>query len=148
MAIRPVGCRACMTPTCHTGGTPAQSYLYICSICSPFVSLRIMKNDGSELVPGLDVESLRLDSSSAISTPAHRKPRRFNRGEKFLRGPIPWSWLSIAARLPGKALSVGLAIWHLNGFKNTGTVELSRRPLEDLGVSRQAGYRGLRTLEG
>ena len=47
----------------------------------------------------------------------------------------------------GKALQVGLAIWHLAGLKNAMTVELSRVPLESLGVTRQTGYRGLKALE-
>jgi DNA-binding transcriptional ArsR family regulator len=53
----------------------------------------------------------------------------------------------VAARLPGKALQVGLAVWHLAGLKNAMTVELSRVPLENLGVTRQAAYRGLKALE-
>ena len=93
-----------------------------------------------------DVDSLRLPSCVAapVST---SKPMRFRRGQRFLRGPIPWDWLSVAARLPGKALQVGLAVWHLAGLKNAMTVELSRVPLENLGVTRQAAYRGLKALE-
>lgn len=92
-----------------------------------------------------DVDSIRLPTSPA-TPPAVRKPR-FRQGEKFLRGPIPWPWLSKAARLPGQALQVGLVLWHLDGFKKTGVVDLSRVPLEDFGVSRQAAYRGLKALE-
>ena len=94
-----------------------------------------------------DVDSLRLPCSAATPL-THHKPQQFRRGQKFLRGPIPWVWLSVAARLPGKALHVGLAIWHLAGFKNTTTIELSRVPLKSLGVTRQAAYRGLKALEG
>jgi hypothetical protein len=94
----------------------------------------------------LDVDSLRLPSGIAAPLP-RRKSQRFGPGQKFLRGPIQWDWLSGAARLPGKALQVGLAIWHLAGLKNAMTIELSRVPLESLGVTRQAGYRGLKALE-
>jgi hypothetical protein len=93
-----------------------------------------------------DVEDFRLPCS-ATTVPSSGKPQRFRKGEKFLRGPIPWAWLSVAARLPGKALAVALVIWHLAGFKNTTTIELSRVPLKSLGVSRQAAYRGLKKLE-
>jgi DNA-binding transcriptional ArsR family regulator len=93
-----------------------------------------------------DVDNLRL--SSCVAAPVSpSKPVRFGRGQRFLRGPIPWDWLSVAARLPGKALQVGLAVWHLSGLKNAMTVELSRVPLESLGVTRQAAYRGLKALE-
>ena len=37
--------------------------------------------------------------------------------------------------------------WHLAGLKNAMTVELSRVPLESLGVTRQAAYRGVKALE-
>jgi hypothetical protein len=72
---------------------------------------------------------------------------RFKPGQRFLRGPIPWNWLSGAALLPGKSLQVGLAVWHLAGLKTAMTVELSRVPLKSLNVTRQAGYRGLKALE-
>jgi hypothetical protein len=93
-----------------------------------------------------DVDSLRLPS--CIAAPVTRlKSQRFGPGQKFLRGPIPWDWLSAAARLRGKALHVALAIWHLAGLKKTMTVELSRVPLESLGVTRQSAYRGVKALE-
>jgi DNA-binding transcriptional ArsR family regulator len=64
-----------------------------------------------------------------------------------LRGPIPWNWLLKAAHLPGKSILVALAIWYLDGFKRTKAIELSQVPLESLGVTRQAAYRGLKALE-
>lgn len=90
----------------------------------------------TQLDDTFDVDSLRLPSGIAAPL-TRRKSQRFGPGQKFLRGPIPWDWLSGAARLPGKALQVGLAIWHLAGLKNAMTVELSRVPLESLGVTRQ-----------
>ncbi len=68
-------------------------------------------------------------------------------GEKFLKGPIPMSWLSKAARLKGQALHVGMALWFLAGIKRNGTVALASSVLEDLGVSRYSEYRALRELE-
>jgi hypothetical protein len=93
-----------------------------------------------------NVDSLRLPSRITGPWPSS-KPVRFRRGQKFLLGPIPWDWLAVAARLPGKALQVGLVIWHLAGLKKAMTIELSRVPLESLGVTRQAAYRGLKALE-
>lgn len=40
-----------------------------------------------------------------------------------------------------------MAIWFLAGIKNSRTVALSGKTLEGLGVSRYAGYRGLKALE-
>ena len=75
------------------------------------------------------------------------KPPRPGPGEKFLKVPIPWSWLSKAARLKGQALHVGMALWFLAGIKRNGTITLSGSVLEDLGVSRHSGYRALHALE-
>ena len=38
-------------------------------------------------------------------------------GDRFLKGPVPWSWIAGAAALPGQALLVGLCIWRLAGAK-------------------------------
>jgi hypothetical protein len=32
------------------------------------------------------------------------------RSDRYLRGPVPLAWLEAAARLPGRALQVGLAL--------------------------------------
>jgi hypothetical protein len=75
------------------------------------------------------------------------KPPRPGPGDKFLKGPIPWSWLSKGASLKGQALHVGIALWLLAGIKRSQSVRLSNSVLEDLGVSRFSGYRALHTLE-
>jgi hypothetical protein len=77
----------------------------------------------------------------------NRLPRH-KPGGRFLKGPIPWDWLSVAARLPGKALHVATALWFAAGIKNTRVVALSGKVLRDMGVQRNAGYRGLDALEG
>lgn len=78
------------------------------------------------------------------SLPKHKN------GEKFLKGPIPWDrWLSIAAKGSGrgKSLHVAMALWFLAGMNNKATVTLSGTVLKDLGVKRNAAYRGLNALE-
>jgi DNA-binding MarR family transcriptional regulator len=68
-------------------------------------------------------------------------------GERFLRGPIPMPWLLAASSLPGKALSVGVAIWHVAGMEKTARVRLSHKLLREGGVTRDSAYRALRRLE-
>ena len=65
----------------------------------------------------------------------------------FLKGPIPMAWLNAAARLPGKTLNVGLAIWWLAGMSNTTAFKLTRKALDQLAVSRDAASDGLKRLE-
>jgi len=57
------------------------------------------------------------------------------------------SWLARASRQPGKALHVAIALWFVAGLTKTSQVKLSRSVLDDLGVDRHAGYRGLSALE-
>jgi hypothetical protein len=75
------------------------------------------------------------------------KQPRHKPGEKFLRGPIPWDWLTLAAKQPGRALHVALELWHWVGIKGTREVSLSRAQMALLGVDRYASARGLRALE-
>ena len=67
--------------------------------------------------------------------------------EHYLRGPIPLAWLQKAARLPGQALAVGMAVWHLAGLRGTQQhLSLSTERLAPFGVSRYAKDRALRLL--
>ncbi len=65
----------------------------------------------------------------------------------FIRGPIPLAWLNVAAKLPGKTLNVGLAIWWLAGMSKTTAFKLTGKSLSQLGVSRDAASDGLKRLE-
>jgi hypothetical protein len=66
----------------------------------------------------------------------------------FIRGPIPLAWLNAAAKLPGKTLNVGLAIWWLAGMSKTTAFKLTGKSLNQLGVSRDAASDALKRLEG
>lgn len=84
------------------------------------------------------------NSSQKSNAPRHKK------GEMFLCGPIPWKWLTHASLNGGKgsAIQVALAIWFLSGLNHkSATVKLTRKTLKSLGVERNSGYRGLRSLE-
>lgn len=64
----------------------------------------------------------------------------------FIKGPLPLDWMQRAARLPGKALQVALALWYLAGLQKSQTVKLASKPLEAMGVSRDAKYDALARL--
>jgi hypothetical protein len=91
-----------------------------------------------------DIESLLL------APPEHaiRIVSRANKSKnKFLRGPIDWLWLTAAARLPGSALHIAVAIHFLNGFEQTGTVKLKPSVWRQLGLKRDTVYRAVDELE-
>jgi hypothetical protein len=94
-----------------------------------------------------DLRSLSLKNKRTGKETQNQKLPRHKRGEKFLKGPIPWIWLTRAAQQPGKALHVGIAIWFLAGVRRTRTVRLSNHNLITLGVERNGKYRALCALE-
>lgn len=79
-----------------------------------------------------------------IPTGREKQAPRHKPGEKFLKGPIPWPWIELAGSLPGKALSVGLAVWREAGCRNEGTVPLN---LSNQRIPRRTAQRGLQALE-
>lgn len=74
-------------------------------------------------------------------------PPRHKKGEKFLKGPIPWDWLCLAAQQKGRSLHVAIALWFLAGMNKKRTVALTNTVLQGLGINRFTKSRALRTLE-
>jgi hypothetical protein len=93
-----------------------------------------------------DPESLRLPATDWLPV-APAKPPRHRPGEPFLKGPIPWPWIVQAARLPGKALAIGLTLWREAGCQKRRTVPLNlSATAAALGMGRKTAMRGLRAL--
>ena len=73
-------------------------------------------------------------------------PRDQPKADAFIKGPLPLTWMTLAAQLPGKTLQVALALWYLSGLQKTLTVRLASKTLEKFGVSRDAKYEALERL--
>ena len=85
----------------------------------------------------MNVESLRLDSPPATK----RAP--------YLSGPIPWSWVKAASGLPGKALAVGLVLWHYRSLRKSMEVKVGLADIaQKIDTTESAVRRGCRALEG
>jgi hypothetical protein len=93
------------------------------------------------------IDTLSLHKSMLDDIPKSNKPPKHKQGEKFLKGPIPWKWITEAARLTGRALHVAIAVWFLAGLTIKRTIKLSPTVLRELGVKRRTGYRALEALE-
>jgi hypothetical protein len=99
-------------------------------------------------LPPIDPDQFRLNPGPGqvperkveLATTARRRKSRFI-------PPIPLEWFARACRLPGKAAALAAAIWYLFRRQGSGTVHLTQTSLEEFGISRQAKYRGLRSLE-
>src|SRR4051812_4744252 len=102
-----------------------------------------------------DLDELRLDRSTSVGIPQTvvtsgcGRPPRHKPGERFLKGPVPWMWLTRASGLKGKALHVGVGIWQRAGREKAKTMKLSiPRLAREMGLSKDAARRGLEQLEG
>jgi DNA-binding transcriptional ArsR family regulator len=91
--------------------------------------------------------SLGRDKTALAKLRAKDRPPRHIPGEKFLKGPVPLTWLARAGQLPGKVVQVGIGLWFLAGLKHTRTVSLSSALLRSFGVDRSAKRRALGWLE-
>jgi hypothetical protein len=60
---------------------------------------------------------------------------------------FPIEWLSLAARLPGRTLHVGLLLWRLGAFGDCDGVAITNGISSTFGLDRNAKYRGLANLE-
>ena len=98
----------------------------------------------------LNPSHLSLSTTGLKAKPAVKNKSNIPRhrtGEKFLKGPIPLHWISIAMKLPGKSWHVATAIWFLAGLNNSATVKLNQSVLDQLGISRYSKSRALAHLE-
>jgi hypothetical protein len=103
----------------------------------------------------IDLDQFRLtdDDTALVTVPAatstspSRRPPRPRHGEWFLRGPIPWSWIETATRLPGKALAVGLLVWREAQARHRTTVRITFAKAAKLGMHPDTARRALRSLE-
>ena len=60
---------------------------------------------------------------------------------------MPPPWLEAAARLPGKSLHAGVALWYVAGPTRSPSVPLSNLSGGKFGLDRNAKYRALEWLE-
>ena len=67
---------------------------------------------------------------------------------KFIKGPLPINWFSVAAKLGGKALNLSLALFYKDGFRPGEEIVVSQGLLDpfDCGV-RQTQHKTLQRLE-
>lgn len=66
---------------------------------------------------------------------------------RFIKGPLPLTWMQTAAGLPGQTLAVGLALWYLAGLRKAMTVPLSNELVAPFGVTSHSKRRALLQLE-
>ena len=94
------------------------------------------------------------DDALAVLRNGHSRPRlpRPAKGEAYMGGPIPMTWIAQAAPLQGRAWHLACALWFealcRKGKAKPATVQLTRKTLHRFGLmDRKAVYRALEALE-
>ncbi len=98
----------------------------------------------------LDPDDFRAPAETDVNALMQRrptKPPRHRQGEKFLKGPIPWTWLQQAMNLKGKALHVALLLWREAGMTGKRTIGFNQSAQVENGVLLDAARKGLRALQ-
>lgn len=88
-----------------------------------------------------EVRACKREVADRLPAPKHRP------GERFVRGPIPYTWLRPALALGGKAGNLALALWWLVGVERSNPVRLTGRVLRDFHISPRAARRLLLRFE-
>jgi hypothetical protein len=99
----------------------------------------------------VEVDGLRLDWSQVpdYEVPAKRVELpsvRRRRAGRFIP-PIPLGWYQRACQLPGKAPVLASALWYLHRLKRSKSFVVAHSQLNGFGLTRQAKYRALESLE-
>jgi hypothetical protein len=89
------------------------------------------------------IKTLRLQYSDSDRGFVSGHPK----GELFLKGPIPLSWIQQVGRLPGKALHVAMAIRWLTDMNYGQPIKISKKAMELFGFSNDACSEALKRLE-
>ena len=97
-----------------------------------------------------DLDRLLLPAERTGEPMPRKQLPRHRPGEAFLRGPIPFAWISAACRLPGIGLHVALSLRFLRdrfrrGRDRRWTLDCLSQGLQ---VSQASVRRGLRVGEG
>lgn len=101
---------------------------------------------GTRQLPDLEYFRVPFTAPAGARTPRVGPRSRFRAG--FLRGPVSWPWLNRAARLPGRAFHVAVAIRLWTGIRKTDRIVLPTGTLQGMGVNRHATSRAVHALEG
>jgi hypothetical protein len=95
----------------------------------------------------IDMESFRLEGVPYKPSPIKtKKIRLYQPGTRFI-APIPLAWIAEAAKLPGHAPHVALAIMYVHGMKRKLTVVLTRYYFDIFSITRNSVKRGLDRLQ-
>jgi len=108
---------------------------------NPFDDISRLKIPTSELKENQQKLETKKQAKKELLPPRHKK------GEKFISGLIPLTWVKEMLKLPASASQVSFVVWHLAGMKKLRTIELNLSSLEEFNIPRVTGWRSIGYLE-
>jgi len=94
-----------------------------------------------------DPESFRLDEVPYEPPPIKPKTKRGHEPSTWFIASIPGLWIAEAAKLPGHALHVALAVMYVHGMNRGKEIVLTRYHFDLLSTARGPARRGLDALQ-
>jgi hypothetical protein len=86
-------------------------------------------------------------TSKKMSVEEYKQQNNKRLVNRFVRGPIPVSWVQNVNSLQKSAVALAWGIAYLRGLEGSDSFRLRPARLRDVGVSRSAKDRGLEALE-
>ena len=72
----------------------------------------------------------------------------YMKGNKFIKGPIPFNWIIKAGKLPGKTLHLAIQMWFLVGVLKNKTIRVNLSKISrELRISRMTLIKSMKALE-
>jgi hypothetical protein len=100
------------------------------------------------LPPSQDIfDPVNWDLSDSPTQNSPMQPTPTTTPARFLKGPVPWPWISRANQLPGKALMLGLLLWHHKGLRKSNTFTFCLKRAVEESIPRSTARRALRHLQ-
>lgn len=69
------------------------------------------------------------------------------KNNKFIKGPISYDWVLLAAKISGKSASISFALWYLSGVQKSSKIKLTHKILQEFSISPKTAYRVLSSME-
>ena len=92
------------------------------------------------------IQTLRPDP--ARTKVSSDEPKSVGKEDKrFIKAPLPYDWITRAAKLGGKSLHAAMAIRYMSGLTSSNTVKLTHRTMIGFGINVKASYTVIRRLE-
>ncbi len=74
-------------------------------------------------------------------------PPRHKKGEKFISGLIPLSWVKEMLKLPASASQISFVLWFYAGLTKTRIIDINLSSLEEFNIPRVTAWRSIGYLE-